>query len=208
MKIRALIIALALFGLSTASWGTQITFEIDTKFSGGGSGTPSYRATFTDGVGYVELKMEATGTAGVNQWYFNLDPLFAGTIDCSTDLVRVSGSIMYSSCVSDPGGTLLKADGDGTFDFWLEFNDFGEDDGPSIYNIITSSLRAEDFNFTSRSTGGGPGPFYAAVKTDEGGSAWYGDGKDDNVVTAEPATLTLMGLGLAGLGFMRRKMKA
>jgi len=198
--------------LGASADGSVINFGMTIEFSGGTppvGAAPWLTTTMDDGgtPGSVILTLEATnltGTEFVSGWYLNLDP----SLD-PTSLVFSSPT--KTGTFDDPsislGTDAYKPDGDGKYDILFGFATSGSGGGSHRFGVGDSvqytvtgigTLVAGSFNFLS-SPDGGHGPFFTAAHVQS-----IGGGEDSGWVAAteaimpEPATLSLMVLGLAG----------
>jgi len=219
MKRAMLMVAVVLVAAGAARGGV-ITFSLVEEFSGGiaippeGTVPPAWlTVTIDDGVddsdGIVTLTLAATNLTGsekVSEWCLNLDPVFNPKNLVFSSPVTVG---TFKGPSISTGTDAYKADGDGKYDILFAFDHTGSTlknfgAGESIQYTVTLSsggtLTAASFDFLS-APAGGHGPYPTAAHVLGIGT----DAKSGWVTTPEPATLVLMGAGLAGLLVRRRR---
>ena len=204
---------------------TAISFDLNTEFSGGAapSGPPPWvEITITDnGAGTVTLKIDNLGLTGTefnSQTLLNLESAFRGslTVALSGSSGTFSAATVAQQTGSETSGAgTFKADGDGFFDVSFSYATGGGGAarfgvGESATYTITSSvsgLDATDFNLLS-DLGSGSSVWHAAAHVQGvagnplATSGWIGDG----AVPDGGMTVGLLGMAMAGLSLLRRKM--
>ncbi|MBE9531694.1 MAG: PEP-CTERM sorting domain-containing protein [Proteobacteria bacterium] len=211
-------IAIVLGLVFMASSAQATSFDLDTEFSGAqepeGAG-PWLNASFVDdGAGTVTLTMSdlnLTDNEFVGSWYFNVDTSVLPSDLQITHVGGVQGSVATTDLNNDSDSTnnnaQFKADGDGFFDIRFDWanGEFGAGD-TSVYEISCGScmLTASSFDFMSE-PGGNNGTYNTAahvqgIGINDQDSGWIG-----NTVIPEPSTYLLLGSGMLGLAFWRKR---
>jgi hypothetical protein len=212
---------------ATASAGT-FSGSLTQVFSGNvpDSTSPYLTFTFYDNVGtadcgaacganQVKLVLTASledGDEFVTEWDFN-------TLLSITSIVNTSITGATAPSISI-GSNSFQADGDGLYDIMFSFVSgppSGRFNGTdtATFIITGTGITAQTFNTVSAPAGGAGGPFTSAahIQGISGGcSGWVStSGPDTNgndgacgSVPDGGATLTLLGLALAGIGAVRR----
>lgn len=211
----AFVVASSLAGSGRAA---TLTFGLDVEFSGGtapGGPTPWVTASFDDSFGgpnTVRLTMSAAnllgGSGGENiaLFHFNFDPVLDPT---QLVFTAISNATAVPNAINT-GVDAFVADGDGRFDIQFDFppppgqGAARFTGGETVVYDLTyiAPIDVNSFNYSSV-MGGGNGSYLAAahiLRTPNGGndSGWIG-------AVPEPGTASLLGLGLAGLAFARRR---
>jgi hypothetical protein len=193
---------------SVPACAALVSFDIGMIFNGTGMPTnpaPWLNAAFEDvSANTVELTITTinlTGTEKIGEVYFNLDPALNPNQLGFTNPTIVSGQFEIPSI--SKGYDSCKADGDGLYDFSFTFSGgaaLAFNGGDAVkYTLTLAGLTSDSFNFTS-AHGGGEGEYITAAHL-------MALGTSNNSVWAtipEPATMTLLGLGVMGLLKKRR----
>ena len=224
MKFQVVPVVLSLGGafLFTLNTSAQIQMDLDILFDGTNTPpanltTPWLTATFEDaGVNQVSLTIGATenlsGSENLKQFYFNFDD--------ELDLSEIAVTHLASDGAFQlPSWTFrensLQADGDGKYDIRLDFTTgstldqtFNRSEQVSYLLTYTGGgpINESSFEFFSQPAGG-KGPFLVAAhvqNTTGGGSAWLAADHITTSAVPEPTSMTLLGLGTAGLLFWRK----
>ena len=196
---------------------TVVTYTFGDEFSESGSTLSGDVVVTIDdggGTGSVDITVNTNDLDGslsefITGLYLNLDPNLDPT------------AIVASDDGTDPDATYsfgtdaFQADGDGLYDILIGWpnappGDRFTADMTDTFTLTLLGLTASSFQFLS-TPAGGHGPFEAALRAqgldaDGEGSGWFSpdDGGDDEDVP-EPATFTLIGLGLFALGMRHRR---
>ena len=205
------------------------------QVSGGSApaGTPPWiQAVFTDTgmpADTVQLTLTAGNLAGssyVSCWYFNIDPTMNPT---ALSFTQTSSAGSFTGPTVMTGANGFKAGPDGKFDILFAFSSTGDNStrftgGDSVTFTITgiSGLTADDFNWLSTMSGGS-GAYDSAAHVEPGTQepicpAWINptttqvlgnfDDSNPNGVPDASATISLLGVSLAGIAAFRRKLQS
>jgi hypothetical protein len=203
------------FGAPVTADASAVTFGLDVEFSGAtapGGSMPWLTATFDDddSAGSLQLSLNADNlieSEFVSKWYFNFDTE-AFDID-SLSISYASGSPQATDI--SKGINAFRAGGDGYFDILFEFPTSNSEDrfGQSesvVYDIELTGITAYSFNFGSEPEQGSSLSLFSAahvqgIGPDGEDSGWIGD----PVPTPIPGAVWLLGSGLVGIIFLRRK---
>lgn len=217
-KLATVLSALSLFTVVGNAQAAlfQIDFSNSGAFSGTAPSTPSNpndiyaKAIFDDGggSGSVTLTMSvlnnlSTAGAYVNDWYFNV---------ANVPLTSIAFASGISTSDVDNGTNAFKANGTGgKFDFAFHFPGELVHGHTSVYTLTGAGITANSFNSVSVPAPNGGG-YVGAIhvqgydRTGVWVSGRVGDPTQVSQVP-EPATLTLLGLGLFGIAATRRRRK-
>jgi len=218
----ALFMGAVLMGAKPAQ-ATAIDFAFTTNFgTTPTTGTLLGRLSDSPGGGDLLLTLIAAfgaDGASIDAVYFNLNPALS-PLDVTFALVNDTTGGAFESV--DRGVNAYRADGDGYFDFRLNFStganppQFGPTDTVSFLISASGPLTLNDFiELSFPGPGNSPGPFYGAAHVQNiapyGNSTWLGVGVrptpfdvppgDDEPPTPvpEPASLMLLGSGLLAI---------
>ena len=231
-KILVAAVALSSAAIAAPAFSAVVSFDLAGTVEGTSpSGFPS--ATFTDtGTNEVSLRLDLAGLSGgefASAFFFNFNGDATGLTFSRTDGTGPSEGITI-----DTGSNAFDSPGNqGLFDIFLGFTTsnsqggalrFGADEFLA-FSITGEGLTASLFNLVSAPQQGTSNFALARIQgIDGGGSASVADedgdtggeqpggeepgggGEEPNEIPVpEPAALGLFGLGLIGIGFVRRR---
>jgi PEP-CTERM motif-containing protein len=232
--LRKALLLMAIFGvnlLPSSSFGLSYTYDLQTTFSNTVAPTdpkPWLKITFEDSAANtvkLTLQSDLAGSGKFEGVYFNFGPSVDPILTNQSGLSNLSFAYQTSSSTGPSYDSINlaadskhnKADGvGGNFDIKMEFPTSGNtfDSFDEIMYLITAnngkSLDASMFDYACTvGVNDPPGALYAAAHFQDangGDSTWIGDG-DGGTPVPEPGTFILLGAGIAGLAFYRRKQK-
>lgn len=227
MKKKMFVVMVALSGMlgviASPARG-DLVFTLDVSF-GSDPAAGFLTATFSQqSANVVRLTMDASNLQndeylnGSLGWAFNFTDLLGLSAADFSNISGIAGAVTVDPSGS---GSLLKADGDGDFDFAIQFpNSSGSRLGApggdgvagssSVYDIdLGSPLSESDFNLFSDMSGG-QGTYLSAAEVqatfDPSGSPGNTDGSDWLGAVPAPGAVVLGALGLGMVGWVKRRL--
>lgn len=213
-----LFLFIAFMAIAQGASATVVTYTFGDEFSGSGSTLSGNVVVTIDdggGTGSVDITVDTNDLDGslfefITGLYLNLDPaLDPNAIVASDDGTDPDATYSF-------GTDAFMADGDGLYDILIGWpsgppSDRLTADMIDTFTFTLLGLTASSFEFLS-TPAGGHGPFEAALRAQglgpQGqGSGWFSPdgGGDEDEDVPEPATFTLIGLGLFALGLRHRR---